>query len=146
MIYQNQCDIAESSSKEVSSALKRERALLDTQQAEVLMMQMILDGTQRALQDLYPDIVLRQDMLLERIRQQSTRQLQSSHSIPRLIAQPIEPLQRPDVKSVDGISDLGDSMLGSDADGGSSVGGSCHQGHGIPPVFTSVQALQQQSQ
>ena len=96
MVYQNQCDLLEASSKHIISSLKRERAVLDTQQAETTMIQMVLDGTQRAMQDLYQEIVLRQEILLERILQPSSerplfldRQDSSSNnssSIPRLIA------------------------------------------------------------
>jgi hypothetical protein len=172
MICQNQCDLVEASSKQVTSALKRERALLDTQQAEMTVIQMILDGTQRALQDLYPEIVLRQEILLERIlqrypRRQSLLDHNGSHDIPRLIVPSslmMHPLLRSSTSSIvlmasDGISDLGDSIFrGSFAESmtdGSSIGDASfhnnpyHSSHGVhyyaagPPVFTSVHALQQ---
>ncbi|CAB9503608.1 expressed unknown protein [Seminavis robusta] len=155
MIFQNQCDITSTNSKQITSALKRERALLDTQQAQVAMMQMVLDGTQRALHDIYPEVILRQECLLDRLMSTSSKSSWMTPSIPRLIAPP--PQQQLGVRTrSDGISDLGESIRPEPHDTTSSVGdyesigsnNNCHQpmmyyGGGGPPVLTTVQALQQ---
>lgn len=145
LAYQNQCDVAQKYQKEISSSLKRSRARLDNQQAEVAMFQMILEGSCQALAGLYPEITRSQESLIAKLNNGKT--IKPRRSIPRVIVPRSENQKRSSFtrssdRSITSISDLGESV---ETD---STQGEVPRPFGRKqcyPVFTSVEQLQKRT-
>ena len=67
LALQNQCDVAQKYASQLTSCLKRTRAGLDHERAELSRYQMVLDGTERAWSVLYPELVAQQEGLIAKI-------------------------------------------------------------------------------
>lgn len=160
MALQNQSSLAQKHTLIVKSMLTRNKTHLDNEYAEKLQFHMKLEGTLNALTDLYPDIVLRQDYILDKYlvqnspynkKRKSNGNSKSSlntngstdgEEIPSLILSPgalkLKQEKRPSVTKSDGVSELGESLIN-----GSSGKEQVREEYRPPATMTTVHSLQQ---
>jgi hypothetical protein len=156
-VYQNQYDVAQKYETQIMSALKRSRAQLDQENAEIAMYQMVLEGTNHALAGLYPEIISKQESIIQTCLQCQKGTVLPRRSIPRIIVPSTVSQQRlqhlhnkrcsfSSTNSSGGhnysISDLGESV---ETDSTKDDLVQLPPRRGRYPVFTSAETLQQQT-
>lgn len=141
MCMQNQSSLAQKNTLILKSNLMMAKRELDNDYAQGLQYLMVLEGTENALSDMYPDIVLRQELLIERMQNKDTRP-KANGEVPQLILSPQAMTlkrkgRRPSGTQSDGISDLGESLMN-----GENQYTEREEYH-PPATMTTVESLQQ---
>lgn len=147
LVLENQSMLVQEHGNLLESSLKRERAIIAEDQAHLDMLGMVLDGTQRAMAGLYPEIAARQEGLLvkwcrKRVQaapKSSTTTTTTPEIPPQLVLHNLR-IGKAKCVPADGISDLGESLIADSVE--ENVEFYYGQRRGAP-VFTSVHALQQ---